>query len=66
MTPYGSKRIPLSAALIGLIFTIIATVSFVRCGKSKITPFNKSVDGLPASWDGSSDYDFEGWGFSQP
>ena len=37
-----------------------------RCGRPNITPSATSVEGLPAAWDGSSDYQAEGWRFESP
>lgn len=62
MNRLGRLRI----ALLVLAGITLPTAGLVTCGKPKITASAKNVDGLPANWDGSSDYESEGWGFEAP
>ena len=50
-----------------LIALIAISFAFGRCGKPHITSSAGSeVDGLPGNWDGSVDYEAEGWRFETP
>lgn len=56
----------LRIALLGLAWITVATAGLVTCCKPKITASAKNIDGLPANWNGTSDYESEGWGFEAP
>lgn len=51
---------------ITLISLLTCGILLNRCGKTKVTPASSEVDGLPESWDGTSDYEAQGWGFENP
>ncbi len=54
-------------SLLVISVSMIVVVGLLnRCGRPNITASNTGVEGLPAAWDGSSDYEAEGWRLEAP
>jgi hypothetical protein len=51
-----------------LAFFASAALVLICCGKASKTasPGGSAVEGLPADWDGQSDYELGGWRFEAP